>query len=343
MQIVSDDETRISVSLTKLDTQAEAAFTEAVGTGVALEFKLVRNSLVSSLALEDKLTSLMPALQLEGLGIVSYWTDVTDGLLDIGVNGIDQTVVSTLDELLGAVNISIEPEEPITLTYSRTSDASPWYGGDAIYVNPGCTSRFSIKVGSASELLTAAHCFVNGKTVLNGLKNDSGGITGSSAPIGTVNSRNLVNGEEDVELISASGSPNIWIGTPTSSTTNPVSGYETPQVGMTVDNNGAYSGSVESTIAAINTCINVTEPVARTICGIAHSTSTSVANETGDSGGPISRFYNGALYALGTDTAATSARVVSCTYNTSQKCFNDLYFEQMPDTLSLYGATLNHV
>jgi hypothetical protein len=143
----------------------------------------------------------------------------------------------------------------------------------------------------------------------------------------------------DIELLKASSDAQYFTGPPSSTTVYDVNGYEVPQVGMVARNNGAYSGTVSSTIDAINQCITLGTTPTRPICGLAHSTSSGIANEGGDSGGAVSRDYSGKHYALGTDSAGGGA-LIGCAYHPASVCYHEMYFTQIQNSLSHYGAWL---
>jgi hypothetical protein len=82
-------------------------------------------------------------------------------------------------------------------------------------------------------------------------------------------------------------------------------------------------------------------------CGLVYAVpgSGGIANQDGDSGGPVYRYEGSGLYATGTVSASImgSDHQVPCQYNTDEgKCWDNLYFTNMHDQLSEWNATMNH-
>jgi hypothetical protein len=81
------------------------------------------------------------------------------------------------------------------------------------------------------------------------------------------------------------------------------------------------------------------------VCHLIHATSPShaIANQLGDSGGPVFRFLSDGLNATGTITGSTTADTVPCKSNNfaGELCFWDIYYTAIDWTLPHWGATIN--
>jgi hypothetical protein len=332
------------------------------------------------MALEAKLTASANSLVDQGVKLVSYGPDQATGKLRIDLagdqaepatastaaalaDGATGTVNSTegtsgtssdvtdaaaaqaaLSDLLGADDIEFSKQAPTEAASTRNDDSAPWYGADAAHhgTDEACTTGFSLWLGSSTYTLTAAHCFAVGEEIKNAFVSGTGSINGGNGVIGTVTSRRTDAYGEDVELIKSNADPQFVSGVPNSSTIDDVDGFLFPQVGMTVQNNGAYSGTVSSKVDAIDQCSLLRGEGGapdRVVCDLAHTSSSGIATETGDSGGPVSTTVLGLHYAVGTTSGGNGSKV-NCTYHPSQLCYTSLTFTQIQDTLALYGAEL---
>lgn len=109
-----------------------------------------------------------------------------------------------------------------------------------------------------------------------------------------------------------------------------------------VQNDGAYSGETSLLrVSARNMCIAIRG--FRTACGEveANSSNGRVAQETGDSGGPVIRVISGRVYAAGIDSAYfTGQDIIHCTYNKAETCSTDLLYANIDDSLTQLHAVL---
>ncbi len=349
LRVLSDDESQIEIYLSDLSPAEEAAFQAAAGSGVTVTFAATRKSMASQLALQQTILTAAPGLRTAGIDINSVGPDLTTGLVGIGVGNPTASAVGRLNSMFGADNVSVHQQNPVAATssYNRASFPGPaWTGGIGLLGSNSstCTAGFSILIGSTSYLLTAAHCLSNGSTAANAMLTSLTSTTGSGATVGTITGQDLTDHSMDIELIAAQGNGTFLSGGTPYAPNVGVWGYENSAVGRTVHNNGAYSGNVLSVIQAIDQCQYVTEPVGRYICALAHSTSStnSVANRGGDSGGPIDHVINGYGYAVGTDSLSSGADATACVYNSFTGCYTDMYFTDMGYSLSYYGASINN-
>lgn len=172
--------------------------------------------------------------------------------------------------------------------------------------------------------------------------NIAGSGSGSGAFMGTIGTRETAAGSVDAEVINANSNGQFWTGT-TSQQLNTITNWTTNPVGATdACNDGAYSGQVcGMRIDNNNECIIPTG--FREICHIIHAYNAlhGIANQEGDSGGPVIRIISGKFYAAGVVSASTTADTTRCLYNTPDTCFWDIYYSAMNSTLSALGASIN--
>jgi hypothetical protein len=197
---------------------------------------------------------------------------------------------------------------------SRDDDWAPWKGGATIVnTNQGtaCTSGFGVRNGSASYLLTAAHCGQAGHRF-----QDARGEF-----IGTVGPRNQ---DHDVELVpTASVDGYVYVGNPNDNLVALVEGWGWTFVGEYLCQSGVSSS----------------RELGRPVCNLkvlyyyadredlveAEQTEGQTAARPGDSGGPIySVSATGKLVAKGTTTRVSGARIGFQDYGTAWRDFGGI-------------------
>lgn len=337
----SPDESSITIYLTALSTSAEGALSAL--TPARLTFAKTNTSIADLEALQFDLESKWSDLQASGVPIVGFWSNVPDGLEHIQIDGLSPQnsgqYQATIAGAVGATSFTLVDAGPATTT-GRLSDATPYTSGDAVYETnvTGCSSGFGYSKDSTSYFLTAAHCFAKGDTIRNGLCKplcNVADVEGSHEIMGTVAYRNTVqhtagdpaNQAMDIELVQSDAGSTVWRGAPGSSYVDYVNGISVPAVGDTVCNSGAYSGGVCGTVGRINQCRTESDgDTQRNVCHLVYATSDNngVLNESGDSGGPVFRVPNGQVLATGIVSASDTS--TTCTYNTFEACYSDLYF-----------------
>ncbi|MBL7258946.1 peptidase [Paractinoplanes lichenicola] len=197
---------------------------------------------------------------------------------------------------------------------SRDDDWAPWKGGATI-VNTdqgtACTSGFGVRNGSASYILTAAHCGQAGQRFTDG----------RGEFIGTIGPRHQ---DHDVELVPTSSVDGyIYVGTPTDSVAAPVEGWGWTFVGEYLCQSGVTSS----------------RQLGRPVCNLkvlfyyadredlveAEQTEGQPAARPGDSGGPIySIAASGKVVAKGTTTRTAGARIGFQDYGTAWRDFGGI-------------------
>jgi len=125
----------------------------------------------------------------------------------------------------------------------------------------------------------------------------------------------------------------IWTGVIGDPVPKVVAGYTTNPDGDTVYDEGAYSGEVPATVQN-NYYGCITEDTGRIACNIVEATSSGIAVQRGDSGGPIVRYINGSLYVTG--IVAAGQDQIACQYNTqyAQTCFQTVFYTAMTEIMS---------
>jgi hypothetical protein len=343
--VVSDNGAHMTVHLTRLESSAEATFRSRAPAGT-LSFAATPHSQGYLFRIQSKVLGDTSSLASEGIRIIEFWPSVQTGMEMIGVENLTPHATALLGARLGRGNIrvfNVARDQLPVLTASRTDDSSPFNGGDSITDHSGgCTSGFGITISGTSYLLTAGHCFPVGDHIYNAICNASSCTSGGNASMGTIKERSWANNAGDSEVINTRGSDLIWTGAIGSPERADVAGWTTNPVGDQVCQSGSYSGETcDLVINNNNECVQFEVYVCHLIH--AYSPSHAIANQLGDSGGPVFRFLSDGLNATGTDTGSTTADTVACKYNvfSGEKCFWDIYYTAIDWTLPHWGASIN--
>lgn len=346
--IVTRGGTHMDVYLTKLAPQVERSLSAAAPAGT-ITFVPTPSTLQFLDSLQQTILHSAAVLNSAGVNLIEWGPDVGTGRELVGVEGLTRAGSASLDHRFGARNLELfdlTPAEVPVPTAGRANDSSPWKAGDYISNSShssGCSSGFGIFFGAGSVQgnLTAAHCFSAGQRVYNYAATEG---HGSNRLMGFISNRDQHSRSTDAEILDTSfhggSSGSVWTGSPTSTTRKTVSGSATNPDGDAICNSGAYSGEVcGATIRNNNLCLKI-DGVYR--CHIVHAVSSShaIANETGDSGGPVFRFIHSRLYAVGIVSASSGADERSCRYNRNQLCFWDIFYSSIGAVLSEYDAHL---
>ncbi|WP_148308034.1 trypsin-like serine protease [Actinoplanes friuliensis] len=194
---------------------------------------------------------------------------------------------------------------------SRDDDWAPWKGGATIVnasIGAACTAGFGVRNGSASYILTAAHCGQTG----NRIQDARGEFIGNVGPR---------HQDHDIALIpTGSVDGYVYVGTPTDSVAASVEGWGWTFVGEYLCQSGVSSS----------------RELGRPVCNLkvlfyyadredlveAEQTEGQTAARPGDSGGPIySVAASGKLVAKGTTTRVAGARIGFQDYGTAWRDF----------------------
>jgi len=195
-----------AAGIEQLDSDAASALIAA--GSLHLEFKSVPNSKAKLSAAQDMITGAVAAREPWASNISQWGADTTDGTLLIGLTDstLPEGAANALSSRLG-VTVKIEHDDMPAPASTRTTDTSPFYGGDALIssTNVTCSSAFSVKNGASTYELTAGHCGGGTWRVTNG------------STLGTVASSRYTSGGYDMEIITVSGAfPYVYIGLGTS-------------------------------------------------------------------------------------------------------------------------------
>jgi hypothetical protein len=334
----------VNVYLTNLRASVEAAFRDEAAPGDLTFFK-TPHSLQYVDAINQRVIAASLQLIRRGVKLVEWGPQIQSGRETIGVMNLTSREAALLSRMFGASNVSVfnVPRNgvPVLTSTSRDYDSSPWKGGDYITnYSFGCTAAFGVTIGGHERLLTAAHCFRTSGDIIDNQDLISG--KGSGDFIGYVGTILTASSDTDAEVINASSTGKVYTGGPYSSTLTNISGTATNPVGGTVWNDGAYSGeTIKLSISANNECIIVSG--FREVCHVdqAYTPLTGeVANQDGDSGGPMIRVISGHTYAAGIVSASTSDEQTPCQYNTPDTCYLDVFYSDIGSVLSELKATI---
>jgi hypothetical protein len=334
---VTGGQRQLAVYLTDPAPAAERAFAGLAPAGT-LVFRKAPRSMRQLNAIQSSLQGNWASLLKSGIEVDEFGSNPVTGKEDVGVVGLTAGKAATLNRMyppraLNVFNVTPRQAAAARVADSRIADTAPFNGGDAIvsatqHFN-ACSSGFGVVIGGVARLLTAAHCYTVGTTVLNARSLGGTALSGSGAAIGTVIASALP-ADLDSEVISAPGSDLIWtgpIGAPQRAT---VSGVGTWAVGDQVCTSGAYGGEICGlTVQHVNYCMILSEfPVSLHL--FCHLTQVQGAREIigGDSGGPVFRFAGSSVEAVGTISGSNAA-------GNGVSWFTGIYA-----TLGQWGATL---
>ena len=313
---VTGGQRQLAVYLTDPAPAVERAFSRIAPAGT-LVFRKTAHSMRQLNAIQSSIQTNWKSLAKSGIEVDEFGSNPLSGKEDVGVVNLTAGKAARLDHMYGAqalnvFNVTPRQADAARVAASRIADTPPFNGGDAIvsatqHFN-GCSSGFGVVIGGVSRLLTAAHCYTVGTTVLNARSLGGTAISGSGAAIGTV-IESALSSDLDSEVISAPGSDLIWtgpIGAPQRAT---VSGVGTWAVGDQVCTSGAYGGEICGlTVQHVNYCMPLSEfPISFHV--FCHLTQVQGPREIvgGDSGGPVFRFSGSALEAVGTISGFNSS------------------------------------
>jgi hypothetical protein len=339
---VTDNGEHIIVFLTKLSPAAEAQLRSLARPG-AVSFARTSHTKAQLLDVHAKVTREVSMLAARGIDVVSWFPGINgDGLEHIGVVGLTAAKKRVLDRMFGASRIVLQDlsrSQAPRPTANRVDDYAPWNGGDNITSNHyGCTSGAGITYKGVQYMITAAHCYEPGWSVYN----EFVGVSRPNNYMGTETSRDVSNGGDDTALVRMSVEGHIWTGIIGHPAAKAVAGDATNPDGDTVYNEGAYSGEVAATV--VNNyfgCLTLGGYTGlshrRKECNLVEATSSGIANQDGDSGGPVIRYIGGKLMVTGIVSA--EGPKIACQYNvqyekTPDACSHTLYYTAMDEILS---------
>jgi hypothetical protein len=344
--VVTDNGAHMTVHLTLLQSSVEAAFRSRAPAGT-ISFVRTPHSQAFLFGVQRKVLRGASSLASHGIKVIEFWPSVQTGMEMIGVKNLTPHARAVLGTRFGRSNIRVfnvtRGQMPV-LTAGRDDDSSPFNGGDNITdFSFFCSSGFGIIISGTSYLLTAGHCFPVGDDIYNELCNGNGCGTGGDAFMGSIKERSWTNNNGDTEVINTRGSDLIWTGVIGSPVRSLVAGWTTNPVGDQVCQSGSYSGETcDLVINNNNECMTFDSVH---VCHLIHAYSPShaIANQIGDSGGPVFRFLSDGLNATGTITGSTTADNVPCKYNifSGEVCFWDIFYTAIDWTLPHWGASIN--
>lgn len=347
---VTGDGSHVIVFLTSLSPVAEAQLS-SLGMPGTVSFARTSHTKAQLLAVHAEVTKDVNMLAERGIDIVSWFPGINgDGLEHIGVVGLTLAKARVLDRLFGASRVVLqglsESQAPHALA-NRVDDNAPWNGGDnitgaSVGLHSGCTSGVGITYQGVQYMITAAHCYEPGWQIYNEFVD----VSRPNNYMGTETSRDVSYGGDDTALVRMPVSGNIWTGIIGQPVSTPVAGDATNTNGFTVYNEGAYSGEVAATVQNnYDGCISLSGYTglsgSRKECNLVQATSSGIASQEGDSGGPVIRYIGGRLMVTGI-VSAGGGPAITCEYNVqyehgqdpAQSCYHILYYTAMDEILS---------
>jgi hypothetical protein len=348
---VSENAATSSITVYVTSSTLQMIFTlRSLSTLGSINFVVVPSSRSALDAMNNNVTQSWQALQDAGVTMTIWHPELLTGKEYIGVANLTSDQLAIIQQMFGPSTVDVQNLTPdqVPVSTSRTYDTAPWDGGDNLHdttTNADCSAGFGVTVNGTKELLTAAHCFASGDQITNAL-----GATGSQLVVGYVGQRDLVWTGTDTELIPTNASNQIqtgYIGAPTMSYVN---GWASNPAGYQVCQSGAFSGALcgitiasDTVYGDPGTCLLAyVDGQPRISCHLIHANAAAgqIANQAGDSGGPVYRFIGSSLAAVGIVSSSTPGNTVPCVYNATT-CFNDLYYTSIDSTLAKWGASLN--
>jgi hypothetical protein len=333
----------LDVYLTRQSRSAEDSFRMRTPIRGDLTFRRTSHSASYLQAVQAQLSSRASALARRGIWLAVWWPKIQSGLEQVGVENLTLGKADTIRRMFGARSVhvfNVPPGNMPVLSAGRAYDQPPWKGGDYLAnadFSLGCSSSFGVKIKGQNRLLSAAHCYGSWTKVVN--FNVDGG--GSNRYIGVVRQRNSRSGQADAEAIAANSADRIYTRSVYSTHLVAINGVTGNPVGSYVNNDGAYSGQTSLLrVVAGGFCYHPTGH--RIFCnGVeAESSFARVANEAGDSGGPIIRVVSGRTYAAGIDSASIGGEGVHCKYNKASWCSANVVYANIDQSLAQLHAVM---
>jgi hypothetical protein len=347
---VTDGGDHVVVFLTSLSPVAEVQL-RSLGRPGTVSFARTSHTETQLLAVHATVTKDVSMLAARGIDIVSWFPGINgDGLEHIGVVGLTAAKARVLDGLFGASRIVLQglsASQAPRLTANRVDDSAPWNAGDNITgssdgLHSGCTSGAGVTYQGVQYMITAAHCYEPGWKIYNEFVD----VSRPDNYMGTETSRDVRKGGDDTALLRMPVSGYLWTGIVGHPVARAVAGDATNPDGDTVYNEGAYSGEVAARV--VNNyygCISLSGYVgltgSRVECNLVEATSSGIATQEGDSGGPVIRYIGGRLMITGIVSASNGA-AITCQYNIqyehgkdpAKSCYHTVLYTAMDEILS---------
>jgi hypothetical protein len=314
-----------SASASSLSAFEASVESEAQDAAARYTFTSVARTYAELAQLTTAIAGDTSMLNADGVRLVQWGPDVRSNTVQIYVLDYLPSVVSILDSLLGATQISISSKvisAPPIRASTRTSDSRPFYGGDRIWFGNNslrCTGGFwYIGIHSGSTyMLTASHCDTKiGATVYTN--------TSVHYAIGQITARHFANGGYDIETVDGTGLGYVY---GNGSTVFGVVGARNPSTSTDVTFDGATTGEKRGVPVIVKTqCITFGDGI--TTCHLFTGYDGTVVCQGGDSGGPVYQHLStGGVEAMGI-IIGVSATGLAC------------YAQQIAQTLTLVTGTI---
>lgn len=306
----------------------------------------------------SRVTSDVPTLTHLGMHLTAWFLDYRTHQILVQLAGGNEAQESELTARYGknvvAEHVSTTSVPALT---DRSSDVSPWNGGDFIggqavhatgsartgYVST-CTSGIPTHNAAGGQyLVTAAHCFPYGASVANYAATIP--LGNSSNHIGSVTNRDGTTNGIDAELIFAPLSNYIWTGYTIGAVHATISGATGSPAGANVCQSGAFEGENCNFYVDALGCINLGYDDGGVVyqCHELHASGTNPQGlGAGDSGGPVYRYQSNGVYIVGTVSAGdgTVTRCVNWYPQQTRNCYTNLWYTDWAAIAGPWGLTV---
>lgn len=245
-----------------------------------------------------------------------------NGLAITWATGRAAAVARSWAEASSPMPLRYEGTPTDTALLSRQDDAAPYSAG--AWTN-NCTTGWSVVLGSATRLLTAAHCGANGTVA-----RDGGGQV-----VGTVGGANTT---RDTAVITTAAQARMWDGGVQSTFFKAVAAVEQSLVGNQVCTSGSRSGvRCGIRVSAVNVTSGGKTPLVRGV-----KTDHTNAAGNGDSGGPVFSTWGAKVIAKGLISGGDTFTNVPCTGTVggTRVCYYQITWPDAAQTLLFYNASL---
>lgn len=178
---------------------------------IELRFINTAYSQESGRALQARILAEMDRWQEQGLDIWSTSPDVSSGTVRVWVQPGDSAPIAQFEREYGAQVQVIAEARTVSRSATRSTDYSPWYGGNYFNVLAAgsnaflgrCSTSFAVLKSTNEYSLSAGHCF--------NVTGDRAQYYWTGAIIGHASQRDFVSGAPaDTSLIAGEFAPFVW-------------------------------------------------------------------------------------------------------------------------------------
>lgn len=244
-------------------------------------------SQASASALQERILVEMDVWRAQGLDIWSTSSDVSSGAVLVWVEPSDSAPVAKFERDYGAQVQVIEKGRTLSRSATRSTDYSPWYGGNYFNVLAAgsnaflgrCSTSFAVLKSTNDYSLSAGHCF--------NATGDRAQYYWTEAIMGHASQRDFVSGAPaDTSLIAGEYAPFVWNSATTFLAQRVASSSDVKDAPTCFDGGRSGQNCKLKTTSNLNT--SFTEGGVTTT-GLVQVVSTDGSSpcRPGDSGGPV--------------------------------------------------------